>query len=124
MKLNVPRPQFYVLNSEMVPVPTINIVDWFMWIDAHRKLFSTQIGKVLISTAFLGCDCSYGDGPPMLFETMVFWEDEGDGEKMRYETFEQALEGHRDFIARYALIQRLPKPLLRLVNNRWLELLN
>lgn len=46
-----------------------------------------------LSTVFLGIDHNFGDGPPILFETMVFggkWE----GEMDRYSTYDEALMGH------------------------------
>ena len=36
------------------------------------KIGGNPLGNVRISTVFLGLDHAFGDGPPMLFETMVF----------------------------------------------------
>jgi hypothetical protein len=33
------------------------------------------LGVVVVSTVFLGLDHSFGEGPPLLFETMVFVND-------------------------------------------------
>lgn len=49
---------------------------------------------VRVSTIFLGMDHSMGDGPPLLFETMIFGG-EHDQYQRRYTTYEEAQEGHR-----------------------------
>ena len=47
-----------------------------------------------VSTVYLGLDHGWGDGPPLIYETMIFggpndqWQD-------RYTTREQAVKGHR-----------------------------
>jgi hypothetical protein len=66
-----------------------------------------------VSTVFLGTDCNYwDDGPPILFETMVFakephkailgdeeFEVHEDFDQVRYRTWDQALEGHETMLA-------------------------
>jgi hypothetical protein len=60
-----------------------------------------------VSTVWLGINHSYGGGPPIIFETMVFpLNQEGDvnyGEidSDRYATEEEALEGHRRMCSGY-----------------------
>lgn len=53
--------------------------------------------KIWISTVWLGLDHNWGDGPPLIFETMVFREGKGD-EMERYTTVEQAREGHQAMV--------------------------
>lgn len=60
----------------------------------NRIVDQTQIGSSWVSTVFLYFDHQYGNGPPMLFETMVF------GGKMsqyqvRCSTWKQAVVQHR-----------------------------
>jgi len=43
---------------------------WFETSDRH--VAKTDFGDVRVSTVFVGLDCSLGDGPPLLFETMIF----------------------------------------------------
>lgn len=50
--------------------------------------------SVTVSTVWLGIDHSYGDGPPMIFETMIFGGPY-DQEQMRYSTEADAIDGHR-----------------------------
>ena len=61
--------------------------------------------SVTVSTVWLGMDHSFGDGPPLIFETMVFGG-ELDQECDRYTTEEQAQQGHAAMVAR---VQRTTK---------------
>ncbi len=63
-----------------------------------RRVAEDEIGEVRISTGFLGIDHSFDDGPPVLFETMIFGGSH-DGEQWRYCTKEEALEGHKEAVA-------------------------
>jgi len=45
----------------------------FDWSSTDRIVAKTDIdGEVEVSTVFLGLDHAVWDGPPMLFETMIF----------------------------------------------------
>lgn len=59
-----------------------------------RRVALDEIDDIMISTVFLGLDHNYlPDGPPILFETMVFVG--GDGEQcQRYATWDEAAVGH------------------------------
>ena len=48
---------------------------------------------ITISTVWLGLDHNWGDGPPLIFETMVFGGP-NDQDCYRYSTEEEALAGH------------------------------
>lgn len=52
-----------------------------------------------VSTVHLGLDHSYGDGPPLIFESMIFDADGIGNEQDRYSTEEQAREGHSAMVA-------------------------
>jgi hypothetical protein len=66
--------------------------------------FYTDDGKWRVSTVWLGIDSGFNmGGPPMLFETMVFWHGQGriprrkrdwDQSCVRYQTFAEAEQGH------------------------------
>ena len=62
-----------------------------------RAVAKDKIGDIEISTVFLGLDHQYGEGKPLLFETMVFGG-ELDQEQERYSTWEEAEEGHKIMI--------------------------
>ena len=55
-------------------------------------------GQVHVSTVWLGLDHSWGNGPPVIFETMIFGgaHDELQG---RYCTYAQAVAGHAEAVA-------------------------
>ena len=53
-------------------------------------------GEIVVSTVFLGLDHGWGDGPPVLFETLVF----PDTKRMdRYCTWDEAVAGHERIVA-------------------------
>lgn len=60
-----------------------------------------------VSTVWLGLDHQYGDGPPLIFETMVFTEktDKGLGgeeDMERYSTEAEAIEGHKRMVEKWS----------------------
>lgn len=74
------------------------------WIDTYRtpadkRVALTTVGEVNVSTVWLGIDYRFGDGPPLIFETMVFGGPL-DQECDRYSTEEQARAGHEAMVAR------------------------
>lgn len=72
-----------------------NLLEWAKWFEiADRDVGKTCRDGVRVSTVFLGLDHNYGDGPPLLFETMIFGG-EHDASQWRYSTWEEAAEGHR-----------------------------
>jgi hypothetical protein len=55
--------------------------------------------EVEVSTVFLGLDHQFGEGPPLLFETMVFAQQDMGREALealtqRYSTWHEAEQGH------------------------------
>ena len=88
----------YILDGK-TPV-LCDLLTWARWFEnSDRRVASTEVGGVHISTVFLGLDHSFGHGPPLLFETMVFRD--GDGEEQeRYSTWEEAEAGHERMVER------------------------
>jgi hypothetical protein len=83
----------YIL-SDKTPVPEHDLMVWARWMEeADRQVASDVFGHVQVSTIFLGLDYQFGDGLPILFETMVFGG-ELDDCQWRYATWEDALAGH------------------------------
>lgn len=68
-------------------------------------LACTEIESYLISTVWLGINHNFLDGPPLIFETMVFDENHHDVAINRYATEEEALEGHETMVAEVALLE-------------------
>jgi len=63
----------YTLDEKGNPVAEPDPMKWAKWFEtAKRQVAKDEIGEAKISTVFLGLDHSFGDGPPILWETMVF----------------------------------------------------
>lgn len=61
-----------------------------------QEEFSYQGDDYLISTVDLGLDHSFGDGPPLYYETMIFPKDSFmDLHCERYSTRSEAINGHK-----------------------------
>ena len=60
----------------------------------------------IVSTIWLGSNHQYGEGPPLIFETMVFPSDKdfGDLDCERYSTLEEAHKGHKQMVEKYSNI--------------------
>jgi hypothetical protein len=94
------RNQYYILNAADEPVP-VDLLTWAQWLEdrQHRQVaLDTFPAGRLVSTLFLGLDHNVGDGPPLLFETIVFVD--GDPvDIQRYATRVAALAGHARAVA-------------------------
>lgn len=86
----------YILDEAGNPVEEPNILAWAKWVGENqnqkhlRKTFFNE-QKIMVSTVFLGMNHAFDDGPPILWETMVFGIEEYCD---RYRTKAEALEGH------------------------------
>ena len=67
--------------------------------DERKRVALDVIGGTKVSTVWLGLDHSFGSGPPLIFETMVFGG-EFDQEQQRYSTEEEAKAGHARWVER------------------------
>lgn len=104
--------QLYYRNGIQLPekVTADELRRWAEAREQERVVDRTQVGPVTVSTVFLGIDHNFfGDGPPLLYETMLFTEDQSvadvDGEEgwftdrcERYPTEDDAREGHRRWV--------------------------
>ena len=74
----------------------------------YKRVALTSVGPFNVSTVWLGTDHNWsGEGPPIIFETMVFcgddrasrtWEDY----QVHYCTEAEALEGHEHAVRHFA----------------------
>jgi len=90
----------YILEGHKA-VPC-DLMTWAMWLEKNGKeriVAKAQFGDVRVSTVFLGLDYSFGQGPPLLFETLVF-EGSHDGDMERCTTWEEAEAQHAAMVAR------------------------
>lgn len=101
------RPYKYILAEDgKTPIATDDSSEWGKWfVRAGMKKIVAQDelpSGVRISTIFLGLDYNFGDGPPLIFETMVFpansW---ADGDCERCSTYNQAVEQHEKMKTKY-----------------------
>ena len=91
--------KLYTLDGH-IAVVCHDIHEWGKWFGtADRHVADIDILGIRVSTVFLGLDHNHwGDGDPLLFETMVF-DHEGDCAAMtRYFTWEEAAQGHAEVV--------------------------
>lgn len=66
-------PGYWVLNKDKRAVKAASVEEWGLFFRSPERIVKQEtIGDVKISTVFLGLDHQFGDGPPLLFETMIF----------------------------------------------------
>lgn len=87
----------YVLRGRE-PVPEPDLGRWAAWFertasDGSRIVARWEHKGIEVSTVFLGVDHSFGDGAPLLFETMIFGGG-SDGAIWRFATWAEAEEHH------------------------------
>lgn len=95
------RNDLYILNDRGEPEPATDLMTWSeAFANSNRIVAREIIGDAIVSTVFLGLDHSWGKGPPILWETMVF------GGKLDHEqdrcpgSREQAEAMHQRMVAR------------------------
>jgi len=78
----------------------IGLLEWAKLLEdnEYRRVGYTKVEGCAVSTVWLGLNHQYGDGPPLIFETMI---DTGDGwdDERRYSTLEEAQKGHTVAVA-------------------------
>jgi len=105
---------FETADRQVAYTEFLNVEPW-LTIDRNRIRTQIQVRKklgmsmdrvdnikmlgrmIVISTVFLGLDHSFGSGPPLLFETMVF-NGPCDGEQRRTPDWTAAAAGHRETV--------------------------
>ncbi len=90
--------RYYILqNQTVVSVPSAK--EFGEWVEtADRVVSKNQVGDVEVSTVFLGIDHQFYEGPPLLFETMVFGGDL-DQTCLRCSTWDEAVEQHENILS-------------------------
>lgn len=87
----------WILDDDRRPV-LVDMMQWAKWLqNRDRHVGKDTIAGYEISTVFLGIDHNFGgQGPPVLWETMVFGDGNLDMDMDRCSgTWEQAEEMHR-----------------------------
>ncbi len=77
----------------------VDLMTWATWFEtADRSVAQTQGWDYRVSTVFLGIDHRFGgEGPPLVFETMVFGG-VNDQDQRRYATWDEAVAGHEEIV--------------------------
>ncbi len=94
------KPDKYILKGK-IPIPCSNLYEWGRWMEDNDRIVArTMVSDTLVSTVFLGLDHSFTHPEPILFETMIFDDNNKDldGEGERYSTWEQAEKGHESYV--------------------------
>jgi hypothetical protein len=109
--MNDKKPSRYILNSVGEPVTESDLLTWAKaFKNSDRKVKQEHVGPFLVSTVFLGLDHNFSEGPPILWETMVFLKDPR-GRQVRIDqdrcsgSSEQALAMHAAMVERIASIR-------------------
>ena len=83
----------YILDGKKT-VKCDDIIKWAMSFEVgDRSVAHDKKDGIRVSTVFLGIDHQFGEGEPLLFETMIFGGDH-DECQYRYSTYEEAEAGH------------------------------
>ncbi len=91
--------QYIIKDGKIVPAEMMEAARFFGDIN-NRTVDRTQFPDgSYVSTVFLGIDHSFGRGPPILFETMIFGNAKFEDHQWRYCTCEEAQVGHKKIIA-------------------------
>ena len=95
---------YYILNADKTVSEVANVLEWADVMKWNRRWeLNLRVSETLIpykgwvSTVFLGIDHNWDEGPPVLFETMVFGGP-FDQEQWRYRTYDEALSGHEKVV--------------------------
>lgn len=89
-----------------------------------RRIGSGDVNGYSISTVFLAMNHRFGgEGPPILFETMIFPKTKGrplEDYQVRYETYDEALAGHLKAVLLASKPDWLVRIMLKLQDWGWL----
>jgi hypothetical protein len=112
----------YILGGEdgHTPIPCYSLHEWGVWLETagdKRIVAWTGNAKKYVSTVFLGLDHRHwGNGPPILFESMAFKHEGrmtdfgfGNGpepvpetlDEQRYSSWDDAETGHKAMVRKY-----------------------
>ena len=97
----------YILDGhKVVPATIEQWLDWFGTANRHFVDVTILDDGTRVSTVFLGIDHNFGgDGPPLLFETMVFPPEPdygGDLYMERCSTWEEAEDMHKRAVEKFS----------------------
>jgi hypothetical protein len=103
---------YYILDKEGRPVAVESILEWAPWFeDAHRVVALTEIDEGRsVSTVFLGINHAFDNGPPILWETMLFTYEKSEAQDRSSGSLEQAEAMHMRMVHAVAARLNVPVP--------------
>jgi hypothetical protein len=97
----------YTLDANHQPRLEQDVNKWLEWFKtANRRVAVDEVKDWLVSTIFLAVNNHYAN-PPQLFETFVIGGPLN-GEMLHYETWEQAVRGHKEMVHRLEAVAVSP----------------
>lgn len=96
MELGMILPRYYILDDEHNVITTNSIEEWGKFFQDPRRIVAQEMVKdCRVSTVFLGIDHNFfGEGPPLIFETMIFGLNEEYEYQTRCCTWAEAIKMH------------------------------
>jgi hypothetical protein len=97
---------YYILDDQRRVKAAKDVLEWGRWFETtgNRRVALTKFEcGVTVSTVFLGMNHRFDDnGPPLLYETMVFElsMEQGDDMQWRYSSWDDAEVGHKATVRR------------------------
>lgn len=86
--------QYHWILDENGEPKEATLDEWSAWFETDkRQIARYERDGSFVSTIFLGLDHNFGDGPPLLWETMMFHQGEW-GPERRAASKEDALQNH------------------------------
>jgi hypothetical protein len=121
------RARYWVIDPEtkaISPAPNredspleVDVIPWAENVNENRtvawRVFGEEADGPVVSTIFMGLNHRiFGLGPPLVFETMIFWSGSRlDHYQERYSTWDEAVTGHKRAVARVKrALRRRKKP--------------
>lgn len=94
--------QHYILdeNRKVIEADLMTWARWFQDSKEKRRVALFEQGGIRVSTVFLGLDHNYDDGPPILWESMIFGGPNSEDQDRCSGTWDDALEMHKQMIER------------------------
>lgn len=89
---------YYYILEDKIAKPVEDMMEWAKYFEsANRVVKKTKLTYCEVSTVFLGINHAFGNGKPILFETMIFGGEHNEYCE-RHSTWEEAEAGHQKAI--------------------------
>ncbi len=108
--------RFYRLENRMPVRCTLAEFAKSMQEDENRIVAQATINEMQVSAVFVGIDQNWGDGDPLLFETVVFGLPDDLQPRWSFSTWDEAMEIHNLLVA--TLTEHGAEPLLNEIRRK------